>query len=69
VLFDRQIEFLDRLSAEIRARSGATVSRAQVIRALLDACAEADIDLSAARSEADVKSTVLERVAQARIAN
>lgn len=61
VLFDRQIEFLDQLSAQIREKSGATVSRAQVIRALLDACAEADVDLASARSEAEVKHTVLSR--------
>ena len=37
VLFNRQIVFLDRLAANIRAQSGAAISRAQLIRALLDA--------------------------------
>jgi hypothetical protein len=36
VLFNRQIVFLDRLSANIRAKTGAAVSRAQLIRALID---------------------------------
>ena len=34
VLFNRQIVFLDRLAANIRAQSGAAISRAQLIRAL-----------------------------------
>src|SRR4029078_10740140 len=46
VLFNRQIVFLDRLAANIRAQSGAAISRAQLIRALLDAVADADVDLT-----------------------
>lgn len=61
VLFNRQIVFLDRLAATIRAQNGAAVSRAQVIRALVDAAADAGIDLSAARSEADMKAALLAR--------
>ena len=58
VLFNRQIVFLDRMAANIRASSGAAISRAQLIRALVDAVAEADIDLTAARSEAELKATI-----------
>jgi hypothetical protein len=36
VLFDRQIEFLDRLADNIRAQHGVAISRAQLIRALVD---------------------------------
>jgi hypothetical protein len=36
VLFDRQIQFLDRLAARIRLQHGAAISRAQLIRALVD---------------------------------
>ena len=36
VLFDRQVRFLDRLADDIRARHSAAVSRAQLIRALVD---------------------------------
>ena len=67
VLFNRQIVFLDRLAANIRAQSGAAISRAQLIRALLDAVAEADIDLTAATSEADLKATVLARLGRYRL--
>jgi hypothetical protein len=62
VLFNRQIVFLDRLAASIRAQSGAAISRAQLIRALLDAVADADVDLTAATSEADLKATILSRL-------
>ena len=66
VLFNRQIVFLDRLAANIRAQSGAAISRAQLIRALLDASSDADIDLTAATSEADLKATILARLGRYR---
>jgi len=68
VLFNRQIVFLDRLSANIRAHSGAAISRAQLLRALLDAVADADIDLTSATSEGDLKATLLGRMGRYRIA-
>ena len=68
VLFNRQIVFLDRLAANIRAQSGAAISRAQLIRALLDAVADADIDLTSSTSEADLKATLLARLGRYRIA-
>src|SRR5215813_4015967 len=68
VLFNRQIVFLDRLAANIRAQSGAAISRAQLIRALLDAVADADIDLTSSTSEADLKATLLSRLGRYRIA-
>lgn len=68
VLFNRQIVFLDRLAANIRAQSGAAISRAQLIRALLDAVTDADIDLTSATSEADLKATLLVRLGRYRIA-
>ena len=67
VLFNRQIVFLDRLAANIRAQSGAAISRAQLIRALLDAVADADIDLTSATSEADLKTTILARLGRYRL--
>src|SRR6516162_4763277 len=66
VLFNRQIVFLDRLSANIRAQSGAAISRAQLLRALLDAVADADIDLTSATSEGDLKATLLARLGRYR---
>jgi len=67
VLFNRQIVFLDRLAANIRAQSGAAISRAQLIRALLDAVTDADIDLTASMSEADLKATLLTRLGRYRL--
>ena len=67
VLFDRQIVFLDRLAANIRAQSGAAISRAQLIRALVDAVSDADIDLTASLSEADLKATILSRLGRYRL--
>ena len=67
VLFNRQIVFLDRLAANIRAQSGAAISRAQLLRSLVDAVADADIDLTAATSEADLKTTLLSRLGRYRL--
>jgi hypothetical protein len=67
VLFNRQIVFLDRLAANIRAQSGAAISRAQLIRALLDAVADADVDLTTATSETDLKATILSRLGKYRV--
>jgi hypothetical protein len=64
VLFNRQIAFLDGLAARIRALNGSAISRAQLIRALVDAVADAGIDLTGARSEAELKATVLRRLRQ-----
>jgi hypothetical protein len=62
VLFDRQITFLDELTASIRTRNGASMSRAQLIRALVDALSEANIDLASCQSPADVKRTLLSKL-------
>ena len=67
VLFNRQIVFLDRLAANIRAQSGAAISRAQLIRAMIDALADGDIDLTAATSERDLKATLLSRLGRYRL--
>jgi len=63
VLFDRQIVFLDRLSADIRDASGVAISRAHVIRALIDTLSESDLDLTGTRSEADLKAILTARLA------
>lgn len=67
VLFDRQIVFLDRLGADIRAASGVAISRAPVIRALIDALSESDLDLTGARSEADLKAILTARLGRYRV--
>jgi hypothetical protein len=67
VLFDRQIVFLDRLGADIRASSGVAISRAHVIRALIDALSESDLDLTGTRSEADLKAILTARLGRYRV--
>jgi hypothetical protein len=66
VLFDRQIVFLDRLGADIRATSGVAISRAHVIRALIDALTESDLDLTGTRSEADLRAILTARLGRHR---
>lgn len=67
VLLNRQIVYLDRLSADIRAASGTVVKRAEIIRALIEALAESGVDLRDVRSEEDVKRKFLG--ARARLAH
>src|SRR3954471_13271125 len=67
VLFDRQIVFLDRLGADIRAASGVAISRAHVIRALIDSLSESDLDLTGTRSEADLKAILTARLGRYRV--
>ncbi len=55
VLFNRQIVYLDRLASDIRAETGAAIKRAELIRALVDALAESDVDLTTASSEWELK--------------
>jgi hypothetical protein len=64
VLFDRQILFLDGLAATIRAKSGGAISRAQLIRALVDAINDANVDLTASTSEAEVRAMLAARLAR-----
>jgi hypothetical protein len=59
---DRQIVFLDRLTADIRAATGTAIGRAQVIRALVDALSESDLDLTTIGSEADAKQLIVRRL-------
>jgi hypothetical protein len=63
VLFDRQITYLDGVVQTIRARSGTTISRAQLIRALVDAAYEAQIDLGVGASEAELREALAARFA------
>jgi hypothetical protein len=62
VLFDRQITFLDQLAADIRGKTGATMSRAQIIRAFVDSIRDAAVDLTTATSEADLRAVVTARL-------
>jgi hypothetical protein len=62
VLFNRQIVFLDRLANDIRAKTGAAIRRAEILRALVDVLEGGSIDLSGAKSEADLKALLSARL-------
>ncbi len=62
VLFDRQIAFLDQLAGAIRSNTGATLSRAQIIRAFVDSIRDAGVDVTSATSEADLRAVVTARL-------
>jgi hypothetical protein len=59
VLLNRQVVYLDRLSADIRAATGTVVKRAEIIRGLIDALADSGQDLRDVRCEEDVKKRFL----------
>jgi hypothetical protein len=50
MLFNRQIAFLDRLAIDLRLENGWAASRAEIIRALVDALADSGIELEGVRS-------------------
>lgn len=62
VLFNHQVVYLDRLSNDIRAKTGAVVRRTEIIRALVDALAESDLDLTTTTSEAEIKSVLAKKL-------
>jgi len=62
VLFDRQIVHLDRLTTDIRDRSGKAINRAEIIRALIDGLIESGMDITASGSEADLRARVARRL-------
>lgn len=62
VLFDRQIQDLDRLSRELRTKIGKKMNRAEIIRALIDGLIESGMDIAGAASEADLRARVARRL-------
>lgn len=58
VLFDRQVAHLDRLLADMQRRSGGRLTRASVIRGLIDGLIASGADLSAAVSEGAVRDRI-----------
>jgi hypothetical protein len=62
VLFDRQIQHLDRLATDIRGRTGKVLNRAEIIRALIDGLIDSGMDITAAASEADLRGRVARRL-------
>jgi len=62
VLRNSQIAYLDRLALDIRAKTGAAVARAELIRAMVDAVAESGLDLTTATSESELKRLFMGRL-------
>ena len=64
VMLNRQVIFLDRLSADIRAATGSIVKRAEIIRTLVDLLAESDVQASDARPGSDLKEILRSSLAR-----
>jgi hypothetical protein len=62
VLFERQIQHLDRLTKRARRRGHKSINRACIIRGLIDGMLISGIDLSRHPSEAEVREDVANRL-------
>jgi DNA-binding transcriptional ArsR family regulator len=63
VLFERQILALDRFRTTVRRKTGAALTRAEVIRALLDGLHRSRVDASTITSATDLERLVVSRLA------
>ena len=61
-MFERQVLELDRLTTAIRSKTGANLTRAEVIRALLDALNESRLDVTTVVSGAQLKRLVSQKL-------
>ena len=59
VLFNSQIAWLDHLAADIRLKTTAALSRAELIRAMISAIQEKKLDLTQVTSEEEAKNFIL----------
>lgn len=62
VLLDKQIHWLDKLATEIRFNTKVAISRAEILRAMINAVEESGIDLSQIISEDDMKNKLLKNL-------
>ena len=62
VMFERQVVDLDRLTTAIRGNTGATLTRAEVIRSLLDALTESGLDVTSIVSGAQLKRLLIQKL-------
>ncbi len=62
VLFDRQIQHLDRLVAQNRGKRRRSLNRAEIIRALIDGMIDSGIDVLGTSTEADLRAMVARRL-------
>ena len=61
-MFERQVIELDRLTNAIRSKTGANLTRAEVIRALLDALSESRLDITSIVSGAQLKRILAQKL-------
>ena len=61
-MFERQVLELDRLTTAIRTNTGANLTRAEVIRALLDALTESPLDVTSVLSGAQLKRILAQKL-------
>ncbi|MEO5819974.1 MAG: hypothetical protein ABIT71_05670 [Vicinamibacteraceae bacterium] len=64
MLFVRHLEFLDRLSASARTPGIRALSRADILRAMIDALEQSRVTLQAGSSAEDLRLTLTERLSQ-----
>jgi hypothetical protein len=62
VLFERQVKSLDRLTRDVRRKSGRAMTRAEIIRALIDGLIVSGIRLTDHGSEAALRSHIASRL-------
>ncbi len=62
VMFERQVLELDRLTTAIRSKTGANLTRAEVIRSLLDALDESRLDVTSVVSGAHLKRLLTQKL-------
>jgi hypothetical protein len=61
-MFERQVLDLDRLTTAIRSKTGAHLTRAEVIRALLDALTESRLEVTTVVSGAQLKRLLVQKL-------
>jgi hypothetical protein len=61
-MFERQVLDLDRLTTAIRSKTGAHLTRAEVIRALLDALSESRLEVTTVVSGAQLKRLLIQKL-------
>jgi hypothetical protein len=61
-MFERQVVELDRLTTVIKSKTGANLTRAEVIRALLDALDESRLDVTSVVSGAHLKRLLAQKL-------
>jgi hypothetical protein len=61
-MFERQVLDLDRLTTAIHGKTGAHLTRAEVIRALLDALTDSRLEVTTVTSGAQLKNLLVQKL-------